>query len=245
MVTFSHCTAVEGTKTMKKILVIEDEPSILDNILYALQTEGFESLSAGTGQEGREILQNADVSLVVLDIGLPDVSGFDLLREIRSRSTVPVIMLTARSSEIDKVVGLELGADDYMVKPFSPRELTARIRAVLRRPTSLLDGTAGNNAEASGPFELDEDRCMIRYHGEILDLTRYEYRLLGVLVRNPGRVFSREQLIQRISEDPDMSLDRSIDTHIKTIRQKLKTLRSSEDPIVTHRGIGYSLKEYR
>ncbi|MBI5633211.1 MAG: two-component system response regulator CreB [Nitrospirae bacterium] len=228
---------------MKKILVVEDEPSILDNVLYALQTEGFEPLSAGTGQEAREILQNTDVSLVVLDIGLPDVSGFDLLREIRSKSTVSVIILTARSTEIDKVVGLELGADDYMVKPFSPRELTARIRAVMRRPSSLKEGTSCNNAEAACPFELDESRCLIRYHGVGLDLARYEYRLLGVLIRNPGRVFSREQLIQRISEDPDMSLDRSIDTHIKTIRQKLKSLRCDEDPIITHRGIGYSLKE--
>ncbi|MDP2156479.1 MAG: two-component system response regulator CreB [Nitrospirota bacterium] len=228
---------------MKKILVIEDEPSILDNVMYALQTEGFEPLSAGTGQEAREILQNTHISLVVLDIGLPDVSGFDLHREIRSKSTVSVIILTARFSEIDKVVGLELGADDYMVKPFSPRELAARVRAVLRRPSSLNAGQR-KDAQTSIPFELDEKRCMIRYHGEVLDLSRYEYRLLGVLIQNPGRVFTREQLIQRISEDPDMSFDRSIDTHIKTIRQKLKSLRCDEDPIVTHRGLGYSLKEY-
>jgi two-component system catabolic regulation response regulator CreB len=230
-------------KSVKRILVIEDEPSIVDNITYALQTEGFEAVSAGTGQEACEILRDSDVSLVVLDIGLPDTNGFDLLRDIRKKSAVPVIILTSRSSEIDRIVGLEIGADDYVVKPFSPRELTARVRAVLRRFASGNAVTSGKDAAGTTPFELDDKRYVIRYYGEALDLARYEYRLLGVLVQNPGRVFTREQLMARISEDPDMSLDRSIDTHIKTIRQKLKALRPAEDPIITHRGIGYSLKE--
>ena len=229
--------------TMKKILVVEDEPSILDNITYALQTEGFEPLCCGTGKDAREFLDKENISLIILDIGLPDVNGFDLLRDIRKKTSIPVIVVTARSDEIDRIVGLEIGADDYVTKPFSPRELTARVRAVLRRLASadirLEEAmTAGNLV-----FQLDEKRCVIRYYDKPLELTRYEYRLLSAMISNQGRVFTRDNLMDRISENPEMSLDRSIDTHIKTIRQKLKAIRPDEDPIITHRGLGYSLKE--
>ena len=227
---------------MKKILVVEDEPSILDNITYALHTEGFESLCCGTGKEAIQMLSEEDISLIILDIGLPDVNGFDLLREIQKKFSVPVIIVTARSDDVDRIVGLEIGADDYVVKPFNPRELTARVRAVLRR-ISTKEPPEKSETMISSPFHLDEKRYEVRYYGELLDLSRYEYRLLRVLISNPGRVYSREQLMARISDNPEMSLDRSIDTHIKTIRQKLKSVRPDDDPIVTHRGLGYSLKE--
>lgn len=229
---------------MKRILVIEDEPSIVDNIAYALRTEGFEPICCGTGKDAIAILKEDDISLIILDIGLPDITGFELLHEIRKKSSVPVIIVTARSDEIDRIVGLETGADDYVVKPFSPRELTARVRAVLRRMSSKERVAEESKITGDSPFQLDEKRFSIRYYGKQIELSRYEYRLLRVLISNPGRVYSREQLMDRLSDNPEMSLDRTIDTHIKTIRQKLKSIRPDEDPIVTHRGLGYSLKEF-
>ncbi len=237
----------------RKILVVEDEPSIAENIAYALTTEGFTPVCCGTGEEARRGLAAGDVALVILDLGLPDVSGFDLLREIRTTSAVPLIVETARAEEVDRIVGLELGADDYIVKPISPRELTARVRAVLRRSAGKAPAAGGAPSAApgpapkadGGPFEIDEARYLIRYHGEPLELSRYEFRLLRVLVGNPGRVYSRDQLLAQISEEPEMSLDRTIDTHIKTLRKKLDAVRPGESPIVTHRGLGYSLQETR
>jgi two-component system catabolic regulation response regulator CreB len=223
-----------------KILIIEDESSIAENITYALSTEGHESLWCETGKDALERFASEDVGFIILDVGLPDTNGFDLMREIRKKSATPVLFLTARGSEIDRVVGLELGADDYMIKPFSPRELVARVRAILRR-TSPSPQKSVLPSAAPGPFLVDEQRCAVFYHGEDLDLSRYEYRLLKALVEHPGRVFSRQQLMDQAWEDPDMSLERTVDTHIKTIRRKLKALRPEEDPITTHRGFGYSL----
>ncbi len=233
----------------RKILVVEDEPSIAENIAYALTTEGFAPLCCATGEEARKSLAGGDIALVILDLGLPDVSGFDLLREIRETTSVPLIVETARAEEIDRVVGLEMGADDYIATPISPRELTARVRAVLRRAAGK-EPSAGPVAASApkaerAPFEIDEARYVIRYHGEPLDLSRYEFRLLRVLVKSPGRVYSREQLLAQISEEPEMSLDRTIDTHVKTLRKKLEAVRPGESPIVTHRGLGYSLQETR
>lgn len=228
---------------MRKILVVEDEPSIADNISYALTTEGYEPICLGTGKEALERLRKDDIALIVLDIGLPDVNGFELLKEIRASYNTPVICVTARSSEVDKVVGLEIGADDYVVKPFSPRELTARVRSVLRRTSDAGRPTKKPVEAQASAFSIDEQRYSISYHGEPLELSRYEYRLLSVLISRPGQVFTREQLMDRVWEEPDMSLDRTVDTHIKTIRQKLKAIRPNDDMIVTYRGIGYSLKE--
>ena len=224
-----------------KILIIEDESSIADNITYALSTEGHEPIWCETGRDGLERLAVNDIGFIILDVGLPDVNGFDLMREIRRTCSLPLLFLTARASEIDRVVGLELGADDYMVKPFSPRELVARVRAILRR-ASPPGREPGQSAESPGPFRIDEKRCAVLYHGKELDLSRYEYRVLKVLVEHPRRVFSRQQLMEQAWEDPDMSLERTIDTHIKTIRRKLKQVRPDEDPIATHRGFGYSLE---
>jgi two-component system catabolic regulation response regulator CreB len=173
------------------------------------------------------------------------MSGFDVCRELRITSQVPVIFLTARSSEIDRVVGLELGADDYVTKPFSPRELSARVRANIRRAQLHREPVVSEPcaAVADMPFEIDYERWVIYYFGETLSLSRYEFRLLAALVEKPGRVYSRAQLMDKAWEEPDASMERTVDTHIKSLRAKLRLQRAEIDPIVTHRGIGYSLRE--
>lgn len=225
---------------MKKILLVEDEPSIADNIIYALKTENFAPTWCQTGREGLAQLAQETFALVILDVGLPDMNGFDLCKKIRTTSEVPVVFVTARKDEIDRVVGLEIGADDYVVKPFTPRELTARIRAILRRTENSTPPEANS---AAPMFAVDEDRCEVRYYGTPLQLSRYEFRLLKVLVAKPGRVYSRDQLMELAWEEPDTALDRTVDAHIKTLRAKLRAVREDEDPIRTHRGLGYSLKD--
>jgi two-component system catabolic regulation response regulator CreB len=220
------------------VLVVEDEVAIAETITYALQTEGFAPLWKSTGRDALTVLEQQPVALVVLDVGLPDMSGFDVCRELQKLGAPPVIFLTARSSEVDKIVGLELGADDYLAKPFSPRELTARVRAVLRRANGK--GTA---SPAATGWAHDEPRCRISYQGMALDLTRNEYRLLAALLVSPGRVLNRDQLMTAAWDDPGAALDRTVDAHIKTLRAKLREVAPDADPIVTHRGLGYSLRE--
>lgn len=239
----------------KRILVVEDEPAIAETITYALTTEGFEVAWCSTGSEARAILEQGDVGLIVLDIGLPDCNGFDLCREIRRSSNVPILFLTARRDEIDRVVGLEIGGDDYVAKPFSPRELSARVKAILRRSPSAeragkmpavrlpVESQEGGAATPSSPFTIDQNRRRISYFGRPLDLSRYEYRILEILIQRPGWVFSRDHLMQRAWEEPGFSTDRTVDTHIKTLRAKLRAINPDVDPIRTHRGLGYSLKE--
>ncbi len=221
-----------------KILLVEDEPSIADNIVYALKTDGFEPVSCSTGREALARFAQEKFTLIILDVGLPDINGFELCKQFRALSAVPIIFVTARKDEIDRVVGLEIGGDDYVVKPFSPRELTARVKAILRR--------TAQPPTAAGPepmFVIDDERCEIRYHGTPLSLSRYELRLLKILAQKPGRVFSREQLMEQAWEEPESAFDRTVDAHIKTLRAKLRAVRSDEDPIRTHRGLGYSMKE--
>ncbi len=224
----------------RKILIVEDEPSISDTVSYALSTEGFEPVLCRTAQDALEALKAHDLALAILDVGLPDINGFELCKSMRAQSNIPVLFLTARADEVDRVVGLELGADDYVVKPFSPRELVARVRAILRRSTEAAQKAAKNS---SAIFSIDESRVVISFKGEPLDLSRTEYKLLCVLIRNPGRVYSRDELMDRAWEEPDMSLARTVDTHIKTIRGKIRAIDADEDYIITHRGFGYSLKE--
>ena len=221
-----------------RILIIEDEPAIADALLYALGTEGFEPHWCALASDGMAWLQQQPVDLVVLDVGLPDESGFELCRRIRRFSNVPVMFLTARKEEVDRIVGLEIGADDYVVKPFSPREISARVRAILRR--TRVQPEPEPSAESS-LFEHDPARRRIRYHQQWLELTRYEYLILAALLRHPEHVLSREQLMDAAWDDPGASLDRVIDTHIKGIRVKLKQVLPDIDPITTHRGLGYSL----
>lgn len=227
-----------------RILVVEDEPSILDNILYSLETEGFEPRGCATGGEARAALaESGSFALVVLDVGLPDGSGFEFCKEVRKQSNVPIIFLTARGSEVDRIVGLEIGGDDYMVKPFSPRELSARVKAVLRRFQSTAPAASGTSCWEAGPFRIDEDRAQIHFDGKRLVLSGTEFRLLRALCQKPGRVYSRASLMEIAWDDPGAALERTVDAHIKSLRAKLKEARPDLDPIETHRGFGYSLRE--
>lgn len=176
--------------------------------------------------------------MIVLDIGLPDINGLELCKTIRIEHDTPIIFLTARADEVDRVVGLEIGGDDYVVKPFSPRELTARVKAILRR----VRVPEADDAHGS-PFRVNPAKRQIHYFGHLLDLSRYEFDLLKTLVRRPGHVFSRDRLMELVWDEPAASMDRTVDAHIKNIRAKLKTVRPEADPICTHRGLGYSMKE--
>lgn len=228
--------------TMKpRILVIEDESNIAEALLYALETDGFLPVRAATGHDGLRLLKESTFDLVILDIGLPDETGFEVCKKIRKLNSIPIFFLTARNSEIDKIVGLEIGADDYITKPFSPREVTARIKSLFRR----LEGNkpADIDLKTVGSFQIDEAKYKISYKQQPLSLTRYEYGIFKVLLRRPGQVFSREQLMQEVWDEPEMALDRTIDTHIKSLRLKLKQVAQELDVIVTHRGIGYSVAE--
>lgn len=219
-----------------RILIVEDEQAIADTLVYALSSEGFEPEHVTLAQEALQRFKTEAYALAILDIGLPDGNGFDLCRQLRRFSDLPVIFLTARSDEIDRIVGLEIGADDYVTKPFSPREVAARVRVVLRRVT-----VTNHAASDLGLFELDALAGRIRYKGHMLDLTRYEYLLLKLLIENPERIFSREQLLERVWTEPTEVFDRTVDTHIKTLRAKLRAIEPLHDPIRTHRGMGYCL----
>jgi two-component system, OmpR family, catabolic regulation response regulator CreB len=224
------------------ILIVEDEPGIADTLQYALRTEGFEPTWCATAEAALQSLERASPALVILDVGLPDLNGFELFKRLRERVDVPVLFLTARGSEIDRVVGLELGADDYVAKPFSPRELVARVRSVLRRSARPTAAPAAA-APARSAFELDDGRRQIRFYGRALDLSRYEFGLLRALVRRPGHVFTRDALLELVWDDASESLDRTVDAHVKTVRAKLKAIAPMLEPIRTHRGVGYALAE--
>jgi two-component system, OmpR family, catabolic regulation response regulator CreB len=226
----------------EKILIIEDEQGIADTVIYALSNEGFKPEWAATGMDGVKIFQKESIDLIILDIGLPDISGFDVMKSIRKLSDIPVLFLTARADEIDRILGLELGADDYVVKPFSPRELTARVRAILRRSNDKND-TAEKKTIIKTKFIINSGKRQICYCDEQLNLSRYEYEILILLISKPGWVFTRDKIMDVIWTEPEESFDRTVDTHIKTIRSKLKAIKPDLDPIITHRGVGYSLRD--
>lgn len=217
-----------------RILIIEDEPAIADTLRFALEREGYAVAWFQLASEGERAL-GAGADLVILDVGLPDESGFDLLRRLRQRSDVPVLMLTARAEEVDRIVGLELGADDYVVKPFSPREVVARVKTILKR------SRPGRRLAAS-EFEHDEAGHRLAFRGNWLALTPSEYRILALLVGAPGRVFSRGQLVEALGDAAGDSLERTIDSHIKSVRAKVREISADGDPIETSRGFGYSLR---
>jgi two-component system catabolic regulation response regulator CreB len=225
-----------------RILIIEDEPAIRDNIQFVLEGEGLETLQAAAGMDALPLLAAHDVDLIVLDVGLPDINGFELLKQIRKRHAAAVIMLTARNAELDRVLGLELGADDYVVKPFSPRELAARVKAVLRR-TQLARESPTATPATPRALVVDAAKRQVAFFGVVLVLSKLEYELLTTLMKRPGQVFSREQLMTMIWEQPETSLERSVDAHVKNLRGKLRAVRPDIDAIVTHRGSGYSLRE--
>lgn len=223
---------------MHTIMLVEDEPAIADSVSYALKGEGYAVQWCGLGREAVAELRTRPVDLVILDVGLPDGSGFEVCKEIRAFSEVPIIFLTARNDEIDRVVGLEIGGDDYVGKPFSPRELVARVRTVLKRST-------GGKPGVETGFSVDADRARITYQGVQLDLTRYEFLILQYLLSQPERIFSREQILEAVWSEPDNSYDRVVDTHIKTLRAKLRQVDAKADPIRTHRGLGYSISSHQ
>lgn len=221
----------------KTILIVEDEQAIADSIAYALRTEGFTPLHVTLGEQALAAMRAQPAPLlVVLDVGLPDMSGLEVCRRMRRFSDAPIMFLTARSDEIDRIVGLEIGADDYVTKPFSPRELVARIRVILRRMPQ-----ASAPASPTSAFELRALEARVLFRSQPLDLTRYEYLLLKALLEHPSHVLSRAQLMDRVWSDAPDTLERTVDAHVKSLRAKLRLIDADADVILTHRGMGYSL----
>ena len=231
-----------------RILIAEDESGIADTVQYVLRTDGFVPVWCPTAQEAIAQFTAELPALAILDVGLPDMNGFELFKRLQALpggAQVPMLFLTARSDEIDRVVGLELGADDYVAKPFSPRELVARVRTILRRSGRNGHGVAAapSPAPAPAPFVLDAERMQIRYYGRLLELSRYEYGLLRLFIQRPGRVFTRDELLELVWDESSESFDRTVDAHIKTLRAKLKAIAPNVEPIRTLRGTGYALNE--
>ena len=225
---------------MTRILVVEDEPSFSDALSYMLSREGFEVALAATGPAALAEFDRGGADLVLLDLMLPGLSGNEVCRQLRTRSTVPVIMLTAKDAEIDKVVGLELGADDYVTKPFSSRELVARIRAVLRRGSEPED-TAPAALEV-GPVRMDVDRHVVSVDGSRVQLPLKEFELLEVLLRNAGRVLTRGQLIDRVWGSDYVGDTKTLDVHVKRLRAKVERDPAQPRHLVTVRGLGYKFE---
>jgi len=225
---------------MTRLLVIEDEPSISEPLAYMLEKEGFEVAVAATGPSGLEEFARGGADLVLLDVMLPGLSGTEVCRTLRQTSSVPIIMLTARDSEVDKVVGLELGADDYVTKPFSHRELVARIKAVLRRRAEPEE--AATTALESGPVRMDVDRHRVTVDGEPVQLPLKEFELLEILLRNAGKVLTRQQLIDRVWGADYVGDTKTLDVHVKRLRAKVEAEPGSPKHLLTVRGLGYKFE---
>jgi two-component system response regulator RegX3 len=224
-----------------RVLVVEDEESFSDALSYMLRKEGFEVSVAATGPAALTEFDRTGSDIVLLDLMLPEMSGTEVCRQLRQRSNVPIIMVTARDSEIDKVVGLEIGADDYVTKPYSPRELVARIRAVLRRQTAeVVD--AVTPTLAAGPVRMDVERHVVTVDGETVQLPLKEFELLELLLRNAGRVLTRGQLIDRVWGADYVGDTKTLDVHVKRLRSKVEPEPSTPRFIVTVRGLGYKFE---
>ena len=232
-----------------RILLLEDEQAIADTLLFALRREGFEVQHWQLAREALAAFAAQPPDLAILDVGVPDGNGFDVCRAIRKISELPIVFLTARSEEIDRILGLELGADDYVSKPFSPREVCARVKAILRRSAGHATATATATAitpatatdSAVPVLQLDEAVQRIRCGDRWLALTRYEYRLLATLLKRPQRIFSRGELMDLVWHDAPDTADRTVDAHIKLLRAKLREAGTRAELIQTHRHMGYSL----
>ncbi len=223
------------------ILVVEDEPKITELVKLYLEREGYHVLLASDGGEALELFRRRAPEMVILDLNLPVVDGLEVCRRIRKESAVPIIMLTARDEEADKLIGLELGADDYITKPFSPREVVARVRVILRR----VGPTAQPSQEIlrAGHLTLDSARHQVHREDELLDLTPTEFRLLEVLMRNPGRVFSRLQLLDQVQGEAFEGYERTVDAHIKNLRQKIEPDPQHPAYVQTVYGVGYRFRD--
>lgn len=225
----------------RKIMLVEDERPIAENIIFALEQEHFSVKWFSRGGDAIAALADEQPDFFILDINLPDMTGFDVCRAIRKTGNQPVLFLSARHEEIDRIVALEIGGDDYLMKPFSLRELTARVKAILRRTTAAEGAPLAAPPEI--PLKIDEKRSRVEYFGEKLELSKYEYFILCTLARRPGWVFNRDQLIDNAMGQLSAPFDRTIDAHIKGIRAKLRKIKPDIEAIETHRGFGYSLKE--
>ena len=226
---------------MTHVLVVEDERSFSEPLAFMLRQEGFEVTVAETGPDGLEAYDRHAPDLVLLDLMLPGMSGTEVCRALRQRSAVPVIMLTARDSEVDKVVGLELGADDYVTKPFSARELVARIRAVLRRRGEAAPAD-GPDVLEGGPVRIDVDRHLVTVNGTPVAMPLKEFDLLEVLLRNAGRVLTRQQLIDRVWGSSYVGDTKTLDVHVKRLRAKIEPDPASPRHVTTVRGLGYKFE---
>ena len=225
----------------KKIVVIDDEPSVQEVVRGYLEKDGYLVYVAGSGRDGLALAERAQPGLIVLDLMLPDVSGEEICRQIRSRSDVPILMLTAKASEDERVAGLALGADDYLTKPFSPRELVARVRAVLRRTQGVEMPLVEVLSVDAGALEIDTVQHEVRRDGEIVELTPNEYRLLVTLARYPGRVYSRFELINHVQGYDFEGYERTIDAHVKNLRKKIEPDPKRPRYVETVFGVGYRL----
>ncbi len=219
-----------------RILVVDDDDRTVETVSMYLSHAGFDVVTCGDGRRALDLVREQPPALIVLDLMLPGASGFEVCRELRRESAVPIIMLTARATEDDTLKGLGLGADDYLTKPFSPRELVARVHAVLRR-----NGITG--VQRAGGIEIDRDRRTVVADGRAIDLTATEFDLLSLLVRSPGRVFSRTQLVDQLRQDGGDVLERTVDAHIMHLRRKIETDRSNPRYLVTVYGVGYRFDE--
>ncbi|HEY7271382.1 MAG TPA: response regulator transcription factor [Actinoplanes sp.] len=226
---------------MSRVLVVEDEESFSDALSYMLRKEGFEVSVAPTGTSALTQFDRTGADIVLLDLMLPEMSGTEVCRQLRQRSAVPIIMVTARDSEIDKVVGLEIGADDYVTKPYSPRELVARIRAVLRRQAGDAAETSAPTL-AAGPVRMDVERHVVTVDGSSVQLPLKEFELLELLLRNAGRVLTRGQLIDRVWGADYVGDTKTLDVHVKRLRSKVEPEPSTPRHIVTVRGLGYKFE---
>ncbi len=224
---------------MTRVLVVEDEESYSDPLAYMLRKEGFEVAIATNGPDALTEFDRNGADIVLLDLMLPGLPGTEVCRQIRATSSVPVIMVSAKDDEVDKVVGLELGADDYVTKPYSPRELVARIRAVLRR--GVVDGSPEDSALEAGPVRMDVERHVVTVHGTEQRLPLKEFELLEMFLRNPGRVLTRGQLIDRVWGSDYVGDTKTLDVHVKRLRAKLEPNPSEPAYLVTVRGLGYKL----
>jgi DNA-binding response OmpR family regulator len=226
------------------ILLVDDEESVQKLLTYPLEREGFRVVAARDGEEALRRFAEESVDLVVLDLMLPKLDGLEVCKRLRNGSTVPIIMLTARDDELDKVLGLELGADDYITKPFSIREFRSRVRALLRRAAAPRSGEVVDEVIEEGDVRIDLPRRVVEVRGREVQLTFVEFELLRVLASSPGRVFSRRQLLERLRGDADYREPRTIDVHVRHLREKLE--RDSREPelILTVRGVGYRFRDH-
>lgn len=225
---------------MALILLVEDEPAIADTLVYALRSECHEVRHVLNGEDALAAEGELEHDLAILDVGLPDMTGFDLCGRLREKRRMPILFLTARAGEIDRVLGLEMGGDDYVTKPFSPREVAARVKAILRRSAAGEDVKRTYGDDPGRALRVDWEGKQVVCDGVELDLTAYEFRLACALIERPGQVFSREQLLEKAWDDPGAVTDRTIDAHVKSLRAKIRRVsESSAECIETRRGLGY------